>query len=73
MLRLAADTEAGPLDDLLGHSLTDWIAVGSRAGQKVFTLQTRSAHIAAWNRRSGERWGRTSPRSGGLSVTTVAA
>jgi len=37
---LAADTEAGPLDDLLGHSITYRIAVGPRAGQKLFTLQT---------------------------------
>ena len=29
---LAADTEAGPLDDLLGHSITYRIAVGPRAG-----------------------------------------
>ena len=36
---LAADTEAGPLDDLLGHSITYRIAVGPRAGQKLFTLQ----------------------------------
>jgi hypothetical protein len=31
---LAADTEAGPLDDLLGHSITYRIAAGPRAGQK---------------------------------------
>ena len=37
---LSADTEAGPLDDLLGHSITYRIAVGPRAGQKLFTLQT---------------------------------
>ena len=37
---LAADTEAGPLDDLLGHSIIYRIAVGPRAGQKLFTLQT---------------------------------
>ena len=36
---LARDTEAGPLDDLLGHSITYRIAVGPRAGQKLFTLQ----------------------------------
>ena len=24
----------------MGHSITYWIAVGPRAGQKVFTLQT---------------------------------
>jgi hypothetical protein len=37
---LATDTQAGPLDDLLGHSITYRIAVGPRAGQKLFTLQT---------------------------------
>jgi hypothetical protein len=30
----------GPLDDVLGHSITYRVAVGPRAGQKVFTLQT---------------------------------
>jgi len=30
---LAADTEAGPLDDLLGHSITYRIAVGPRRGR----------------------------------------
>jgi hypothetical protein len=38
---LSADTEAGPLDDLLGHSITYRIAVGPRAGQKPFALQTQ--------------------------------
>ena len=28
------------MDDLLGHSITYRVAVGPRAGQKVFTLQT---------------------------------
>ena len=37
---LATDCEAGPLDDLIGHSITYRIAVGPRAGQKLFTLQT---------------------------------
>ena len=31
--------QAGSLDDLIGHSITYRIAVGPRAGQKVFTLQ----------------------------------
>jgi hypothetical protein len=30
----------GPLDDLIGHSITYRVAVGPRAGQKVFSLQT---------------------------------
>lgn len=32
--------QAGSLDDLIGHSITYRVAVGPRAGQKVFTLQT---------------------------------
>ena len=32
--------EAGPMDQLIGHSITYRIAVGPRAGRKVFTLQT---------------------------------
>ena len=38
--RLAAGAEPGPLDDLIGHSITYRIAVDPRAGQKLFTLQT---------------------------------
>jgi hypothetical protein len=38
---LAGDAvEGGPLDQLLGHSITYRIAVGPHAGRKVFTLQT---------------------------------
>ncbi len=37
---LTPDAEAGPLDDLIRHSITYRIAVGPRAGQKLFTLQT---------------------------------
>lgn len=36
---LTASAEPGPLDDLIGHSITCRIAVGPRAGQKLFTLQ----------------------------------
>jgi hypothetical protein len=32
--------EAGPVDQLLGHSITNRIAVGPQAGRKVFTLQS---------------------------------
>ena len=32
--------EAGPLEQLLGHSITHRIAVGPHAGRKVFTVQT---------------------------------
>jgi len=42
---LANFTEAGPLDDLIGHSITYRIAVGPRAGQKLFTLQTVHARL----------------------------
>ena len=35
--------EAGPLDQLLGHSITYRIAVGPNQGRKVFTLQTLPA------------------------------
>jgi predicted component of type VI protein secretion system len=38
-LELAPDA-GGPMDDLLGHSITYRVAVGPRAGQKVFSLQT---------------------------------
>jgi hypothetical protein len=37
---LSAGAEPGPLDDLIGHAITYRIAVGPRAGQKLFTLQT---------------------------------
>ena len=47
---LARDTEnsylefgpnaGGPLEDLIGHSITYRVAMGPRAGQKVFSLQT---------------------------------
>jgi hypothetical protein len=38
---LELDPDAGgPMDDLLGHSITYRVAVGPRAGQKVFSLQT---------------------------------
>ena len=45
---LAEDGEGGPLDDLLGHSITYRIAVGPRAGQKLFTLQTVPARSPEW-------------------------
>ena len=41
---LAGDAvEAGPMDQLLGHSITYRIAVGPQQGCKVFTLQTLPA------------------------------
>ena len=44
---LVSDSEAGALDDLIGHSITYRIAVGPRAGQKLFTLQTLPARLPA--------------------------
>jgi hypothetical protein len=38
--RLSTQGAEGPLDDLIGHSITYRVAVGPRAGQKLFTLQT---------------------------------
>jgi hypothetical protein len=47
---LALGPEAGgPMGDLIGHSITYRVAVGPRAGQKVFALQT----VPAWE--EGER------------------
>lgn len=38
---LELDSAAGgPLDDLIGHSITYRVAMGPRAGQKVFSRQT---------------------------------
>jgi hypothetical protein len=42
---LNSGAESGPLDDLLGHSITYRIAVGPRAGQKLFTLQTAAPRL----------------------------
>ena len=60
---LAADTEAGPLDDLLGHSITYRIAVGLRTGQKLFTLQTVAPRLQGLE---GEPNG--AARAGGFSL-----
>ena len=40
MLPVRCPAAGGPLDDLIGHSITYRVAVGPRAGQKVFSLQT---------------------------------
>ena len=37
--------EAGPLDQLLGHSIMYRIAVGPHAGRKAFTLSSRAAVV----------------------------
>lgn len=46
--------QAAPLDDLVGHSITYRIAVGPRAGQKVFTLQTVPAQRAGEGRSAAQ-------------------
>jgi Putative transposase len=55
---LASEDEAGPLDDLIGHSITYRIAVGPRAGQKLFTLQPSGCR-AGHGRRAVWRVART--------------
>jgi len=62
---LAGDGEAGPLDDLIGPSITYRIAVGPRAGQKLFTLQTVPARDEASDQQ-GEHRGVAS--AGGFSL-----
>jgi hypothetical protein len=47
-------TEAGPLDQLLAHSITYRIAVGPQAGRKVFTLQTLPACDESFNDQVGK-------------------
>jgi hypothetical protein len=44
-LDLAPDA-GGALDDVIGHSITYRVAVGPRAGQKCFSLQTVPARAA---------------------------
>ncbi len=53
---LAGDSEGGPLDELLGCSIRYRIAVGSRAGQKLFTLQTVPARSPEWLEDSSGEW-----------------
>jgi len=65
---LAEDGEGGPLDDLLGHSITYRIAVGPRAGQKLFTLQTVPARSPEWLDDPGG-----AARAGGFSLHACAA
>jgi pyruvate/2-oxoglutarate dehydrogenase complex dihydrolipoamide acyltransferase (E2) component len=62
---LAGDGEAGPLDDLIGHSITYRIAVGPRAGQKLFTLQTVPA-MQEVDDQQGDHRG--AARAGGFSL-----
>jgi ribosomal protein S27E len=54
---LADAAGAGPLDDLIGHSITYRIAVGARAGQKLFTLQTLPAQAPGESRNGAAQAG----------------
>lgn len=62
---LASDGEAGPLDDLIGHSITYRIAAGQRAGQKLFTLQTLPAREEAGDQQGDHRG---AANAGGFSL-----
>jgi hypothetical protein len=62
---LAMQGEGGPLDDLIGHSITYRIAVGPRAGQKLFTLQTVPAREPE-SEQQGD--GRGAANAGGFSL-----
>jgi hypothetical protein len=62
---LAMQAEGGPLDDLIGHSITYRIAVGPRAGQKLFTLQTVPARVPEPEQQSD---GRGAANAGGFSL-----
>ena len=63
---LAADGSGGALDDLIGHSITYRIAVGPRAGQKLFTLQTLLAGAIPEAERQGDHRG--AAQAGGFSL-----
>ena len=62
---LAGGGEQGPLDDLIGHSITYRIAVGPRAGQKLCTLQTVPA-MQEVDDQQGDHRG--AARAGGFSL-----
>ena len=60
-LRVLRD-DVGPMAQRLGHSMTYRMAVGPRAGRKVFTLQTLPAYAA------GEPRGDTVGKVAGFSL-----
>ncbi len=62
---LATRGADGPLDDLIGHSITYRIAVGPRTGQKLFTLQTVPAR-AEESEQQGDH--RSAANAGGFSL-----
>jgi len=63
---LTTDGAGGPLDDLIGHSITYRIAVGPRAGQKLFTLQLLSANAIPEAQQQGGHRGAV--QAGGFSL-----
>ena len=46
----------GPMDDLLGHSITYRVAVGPHTGQKAFTLQPVPVQWPAEQRQGVAQW-----------------
>ena len=62
---LTADGSGGALDDLIGHSITYRIAVGPRAGQKLFTLQTLSGAMLEAEQQGDNRG---AAQAGGFSL-----
>jgi Putative transposase len=63
---LTVDGPGGALDDLIGHSITYRIAVGPRAGQKLFTLQTLPASAVPEAEQQGDHRG--AAQAGGFSL-----
>jgi hypothetical protein len=63
---LTTDGPGGALDDLIGHSITYRIAVGPRAGQKLFTLQTLPASAVPEAEQQGGHRG--AAQAGGFSL-----
>jgi len=62
---LGGAVKAGPLDDLIGHSITYRVAAGPRTGQKLFTLQTVPAGEDADHRQGHDH---NVARAGGFSL-----
>jgi hypothetical protein len=54
---LTTEGSGGLLDDLIGHSITYRIAVGPRAGQKLFTLRTLTASAMPEAEQQGDHRG----------------
>ena len=63
---LTVDGPGGALDDLIGHSITYRIAVGPRAGQKLFTLQTLPGSATPEAEQQGDHRG--AAQAGGFSL-----